>query len=67
VAWCREPGDVTDLSDQDGRDRAADPVDRLHRLIAAVVTEMLMDVPLEHPDLTVVDLDQVAQRLHPAR
>jgi hypothetical protein len=28
--------------------------------LAAVVSEVLVDVPLEHPDLTVVDFDQIA-------
>ena len=59
MPWRREPRHVTDLGDDDGGDGAPDPVDRLHRLIATMVTQMAVDVALEHDDLAVVDLDQV--------
>ena len=53
--------DVADLGDEDRRDRAPDPIECLDRLIARVVAEALVDLAFEHDDLTVVDLDQIAQ------
>ena len=43
----REPGDVTDLGDQHRGADLADAVDRLHRPIATIVLEVLVDVALE--------------------
>ena len=51
----REPGHVADLGDQHGGADRADPIDRLHRPIAAMVLEVLVDVALERRDLTVVN------------
>ena len=58
---------VTDLGDQDRGHGRADPVDRLDRPIAAMAAQPAADLRLEHRDLTVVELDQVTQRLDPDR
>ena len=42
-----------------------DPVDRLDRLIAAIVAQRAVDLAFEHRDFPVIDLDQIAQRLDP--
>jgi hypothetical protein len=55
-----EPTDVTDLGDQDCGHGRADPVDRLDRPIPPITAQPLTDVGLEHGDLTVKDLDQIA-------
>lgn len=67
VRGCRKAGHVTDLGDENRGDGRADTLDRLHRPIATIALEVLMDVALEHHDLAVVVLDQLPQRLHPDR
>ena len=52
---------VTDLGDQDPRHGRADPVDLLDRPIAAVAAQPVIDRPLECRDLSVVDVDEIAQ------
>jgi hypothetical protein len=63
MSWRREPGDISDLGDEHGSDGASDPVDRLHRPVARVMTKMIVDLTLEPHDLAVVDLDQLATRI----
>src|SRR4029079_14089101 len=62
-----EPGDVTDLRHDDRRDRGPDTTDRLHRPVTAMATQMRADVTFEFHDLSVVDRDHLAERLHPQR
>jgi hypothetical protein len=58
---------VTDLGHADRHHGGAYPVDGLDRPVAGVVAQPPIDLGLEHGDLPVVELDQIAQRLHPDR
>src|SRR3954454_18537219 len=64
-----EPTDVTDLGDEDRAEGATDPVEGLDGLVTTVVAQQFVDATFEHPDLPVVTVDQIPQRLdaHPIR
>jgi hypothetical protein len=60
-----EPMHVADLSDQDGGGDRPDAVQGLDGVVAGIVFEPAGDLPFDHSQLAVVDLQQVAQRLDP--
>jgi len=60
-----EPGDVTDLGDEDRCHHWPDPIDRLHRLVAEVAPQAPGDDLLDHGELAPVELEEIAQRGDP--
>ncbi len=55
-----EPGNVTDFGDEDRGDRRSHSSQALDGLVAAVVTELLVDLAFQHDDLMVVHGDEIA-------
>jgi hypothetical protein len=56
-----EPTHVTDLGDEHRAQHRPDPAQRLDRLVAGMALEAAMDPGVALSDLTVIDLDEVAQ------
>ena len=61
-----EAADIADLGHEDGR-LYRHPVQGLDGPVATVVRQLVVDLPLDHGDLAVEDLQEAAQRLDPQR
>ena len=65
---CRAEGkrfDIADLGHEDRRFDWPDPVQSLDSPVAAVVVQLVVDLPLDHDGIAVEDFQQVTQRAHP--
>src|SRR5436190_5160028 len=67
VASRAEAGYVADLGHEHCSEHRSDPVEGLVGPIAVVAVESLRDAAVKAGDLSAVDVDQVAQRLHAQR